>query len=132
MKIRSNQAGFSFLDLILWIRDSVDWSTLTRTKNKNPPDTPNNPNVQVNLGAQSSIGRWNLVPRMRSKQGNDNLIFGVLFWKLLKHLMSSRNRNRIPGVIKRSASTAFLLPASTPDSNDKKFKEHFGTAQTSW
>ena len=34
--------------------------------------------------------------------------------------MSSRNRNRIPGIIKRSASTAFLLPASTPDSNDKK------------
>ena len=34
--------------------------------------------------------------------------------------MSSRNRNRIPGVIKRSASIAFLLPASTTDSNDKK------------
>ena len=119
MKISSNQAGFSFLDLILWIRDSVDWSTLTRTKNKNPPDTPNNPNVQVNIGAQSSIGRWNLVSRMRWKQGNDNIIFGALFWKPLK-TFNELAQPKSMGVIKRSASTVFLLPASTTDFNDKK------------
>ena len=42
MKVRSNQAGFSFLDLILLIRDSVDRSTLNYCK-MNPPDTPNIP-----------------------------------------------------------------------------------------
>ena len=42
MKVRSNQARFSFLDLILLIRDSVDRSTLNYC-NKNPPDTPNIP-----------------------------------------------------------------------------------------
>ena len=42
MKVRSNQAGFSFLDLILLIRDSVDRSTLNYSK-MNPPDTPNIP-----------------------------------------------------------------------------------------
>ena len=42
MKVMSNQAGFSFLDLILLIRDSVDRSTLNYC-NKNPPDTLNIP-----------------------------------------------------------------------------------------
>ena len=42
MKVGSNQAGFSFLDLILLIRDSVDRSTLNYC-NKNLPDTPNIP-----------------------------------------------------------------------------------------
>ena len=42
MKVTSNQAGFSFLDLILLIRDSVDRSTLNYC-NKNPPDTLNIP-----------------------------------------------------------------------------------------
>ena len=42
MKVGSNQAGFSFLDLILLIRDSVDRSTLNYF-NKSPPDTPNIP-----------------------------------------------------------------------------------------
>ena len=41
-KAGSNQAGFSFLDLILLIRDSVDRSTLNYF-NKSPPDTPNIP-----------------------------------------------------------------------------------------
>ena len=41
-KVGSNQAGFSFLDLILLIRDSVDRSTLNYC-NKSPPDTPNIP-----------------------------------------------------------------------------------------
>ena len=41
-KVGSNQAGFSFLDLILLIRDSVDRSTLNYF-NKSPPDTPNIP-----------------------------------------------------------------------------------------
>ena len=45
------------------------------------------PEVQVNLGAEGSIGRWNLLPRMRSKQGNDKLIFGALFRKPLKTLI---------------------------------------------
>ena len=42
MKVGSNQAGFSFLDLILLIGDSVDRSTLNYC-NKNLPDTPNIP-----------------------------------------------------------------------------------------
>ena len=42
MKGKSNQAGFSFLDLILLMRDSVDRSTLNYC-NENPPDTPNIP-----------------------------------------------------------------------------------------
>ena len=42
IKVGSNQAGFSFLDLILLIGDSVDRSTLNYC-NKNPPDTPNIP-----------------------------------------------------------------------------------------
>ena len=41
-KVGSNQAGFSFLELILLIRDSVDRSTLNYF-NKSPPDTPNIP-----------------------------------------------------------------------------------------
>ena len=41
-KVGSNQAGFSFLDLILLIGDSVDRSTLNYF-NKSPPDTPNIP-----------------------------------------------------------------------------------------
>ena len=45
------------------------------------------PKVQVNLGAEGSIGRWNLLPHMRSKQGNDKLIFGALFQKPLKTLI---------------------------------------------
>ena len=84
MKVRSTQAGFTFLDLILLIRDSVDRlilnycnknppKTLTyrnknppktlNYRNKNPPKTPNEPrfecppNVQVNFVAERSIGR---------------------------------------------------------------------------
>ena len=45
------------------------------------------PKVNVNLGAEGSIGRWNLLPHMRSKQGNDKLIFGALFQKPLKTLI---------------------------------------------
>ena len=62
MKVRSTQAGFTFLDLILLIRDSVDRLTLNY-RNKNPTKTPNEPrfecppNVQVNFVAESSIGR---------------------------------------------------------------------------
>ena len=62
MKVRSTQAGFTFLDLILLIRDSVDRLTLNY-RNKNPPKTPNEPrfecppNVQVNFVAERSIGR---------------------------------------------------------------------------
>ena len=41
-KVGSNQAGFSFLDLILLIGDSVDRSTLNYF-NKSPADTPNIP-----------------------------------------------------------------------------------------
>ena len=40
MKVRSTQAGFTFLDLIILIRDSVDRLTLNY-RNKNPPKTPN-------------------------------------------------------------------------------------------
>ena len=40
MKFKSNQAGFSFLDLISLIKASVDLLTLNYC-NKNPPDTPN-------------------------------------------------------------------------------------------
>ena len=73
LKVRSTQAGFTFLDLILLIRDSVDRLTLNyrnknppktlNYRNKNPPKTPNEPrfecppNVQVNFVAESSIGR---------------------------------------------------------------------------
>ena len=42
MKVGSNQAGFSFLDLILLIGDSVDRSTRNYC-NKSPPYTPNVP-----------------------------------------------------------------------------------------
>ena len=42
VKVRSNKAGFSFLDLVLLIRDSVDQSTLNYC-NKNPPNIPNIP-----------------------------------------------------------------------------------------
>ena len=42
MKVTSDQAGFSFLDLILLIQASVDRLT-PNFCNKNPPDTPNIP-----------------------------------------------------------------------------------------
>ena len=42
MKVKSDQAGFSFLDLILLIQSSVDRLTLNYCT-KNPPDTPNIP-----------------------------------------------------------------------------------------
>ena len=42
MKVKSDQAGFSFLDLILLIQPSVDRLTLNYCT-KNPPDTPNIP-----------------------------------------------------------------------------------------
>ena len=42
MKVKSDQAGSSFLDLILLIQSSVDRLTLNYCT-KNPPDTPNIP-----------------------------------------------------------------------------------------
>ena len=42
MKVKSDQAGFSFLDPILLIQSSVDRLTLNYCT-KNPPDTPNIP-----------------------------------------------------------------------------------------
>ena len=42
MKVKSDQAGFSFLDLILLIQSSVDRLTLNYCT-KNPHDTPNIP-----------------------------------------------------------------------------------------
>ena len=42
MKVKSDQAGFSFLDPILLIQSSVDRLTLNYCT-KNPPDTPNSP-----------------------------------------------------------------------------------------
>ena len=48
MKVRSNLAGFTFLDLILLIRDSVHRSSLNYY-NKNPPDTPNIPTESLSM-----------------------------------------------------------------------------------
>ena len=48
------------------------------------------PNVQVNLGAEGSINRWNSLPCMRSEQDNDNLLSGALFWKPSKTLIWAR------------------------------------------
>ena len=42
MKVKSDQAGSSFLDLMLLIQSSVDRLTLNYCT-KNPPDTPNIP-----------------------------------------------------------------------------------------
>ena len=53
MKVRSHQAGFSFLDLILLIRDFVDRSTLNYS-NKNPPDTPNVPIESLYMNPDSN------------------------------------------------------------------------------
>ena len=54
---------------------------------------------------------------MRTKQGNDNLLFGALFWEPLKRFEIGY---RV--VTKRLASNAFLLPPSTIDSNDKNLR----------
>ena len=81
MKVKSDQAGLSFLDLILLIKSSVDRLTLDYCT-KNPTWHSEysywitlyelkfecRPNVQVNLGAEGSIGRWNLLPHMKSNQ----------------------------------------------------------------
>ena len=48
MKVRSNLAGFTFLDLILFIRDSVHRPSPNYC-NKNPPDTPNIPTESLSM-----------------------------------------------------------------------------------
>lgn len=117
MKEKSNQTVFSFLNLILLMQASVDRLTLNYC-NKNPPDTPSIPidslnrnpdfpKVQVNHGAEGSIGGWNLLPHIGPRQGNNNLNSGTLLRKPWKNIA------RLPSVLHRSSR------ASKTDSNDK-------------
>ena len=130
IKVGSNQAGFSFLDLILLIGDSVDRSTLNYC-NKNPPDTPNipiyeprferPPNVQVNherktvLAAEISFLVWD-----RNKA--TTICSAHFFERRWKRYWARASEIGYKAVTKRLASTAFLLPASTTDSNDKNLR----------
>ena len=128
MKEKSDQTVFSFLNLILLMQASVDRLTLNYC-NKNPPDTPSIPidslnripdfpNVQVNHGAEGSIGRWSLLPHIGPKQGNNNLNSGTLLRKPWK---TSRGYQ------------AFCIDhrERAKQSRMTKFKDYFGTAQTS-
>ena len=135
MKVGSNQAGFSFLDLILLIRDSVDRSTLNYF-NKSPPDTPNIPieslymNPDLNalltykltleqkavLAAEISFLVWD-----RNKA--TTICYSAHFFeRRWKRYWARASEIGCKAVTKRLASTAFLLPASTTDSNDKNLR----------
>ena len=53
MKVKSDQAGFSFLDLILLIQSSFDRLTLNYCT-KNPPDTSNIPIISLHMNPDLS------------------------------------------------------------------------------
>lgn len=48
MKVKSDQVGFNFLDLILLIQASVEWLSLNYC-NKNLSDTPNIPIASLSM-----------------------------------------------------------------------------------
>ena len=86
MKVKSDQAGLSFLDLILLIKSSVDRLTLDYCT-KTPPDTPNIPieslymnsnlsalltyklTLEAALAAEISFLIWNRI-KLRQRQSN--------------------------------------------------------------
>ena len=91
MKVKSDQAGLSFLDLILLIKSSVDRLTLDYCT-KTPPDTPNIPieslymnsnlsalltyklTLEAALAAEISFLIWNRI-KLRQRQPNIRRFF---------------------------------------------------------
>ena len=108
-----------------WHSEYSHWITLYEPRFECPP------NVQVNLGAESSIGHWNLLPHVRPKQGNDNLLFGTHSWKPWKTLNEPAQPKsdivRLPSAWNRPR----FLACQYDRFQWQKFKEYFGTAQTS-
>ena len=134
-KVGSNQAGFSFLDLILLIRDSVDRSTLNYF-NKSPPDTPNIPIESLYMNPDlNALLMYKLTLEQKTVLATE---ISFLMWdrnkatttyysaRILesreKRKMSPHNRNRIQCDYQALGIDRVFSLASTTDSNDKNLR----------